>query len=55
MKFLREVLATSTAEWLIAAFLVAAVVGSVIFAISRSAAAQGNKTNNWINGIPDPY
>lgn len=55
MKFLRDSLATSTAEWLIAAFLVVAVVGSVVYAISRSAAAQGNKTDSWIRGIPDPY
>ncbi|MGC8946376.1 MAG: hypothetical protein ACP5N6_09495 [Anaerolineae bacterium] len=55
MKFLRDTLATSTAEWLIAAFLVVAVVGSVIYLVSRSAATQGNKTNAWINGIPDPH
>ena len=55
MNFLRDTLATSTAEWLVAAFLVVAVVGSVVYAISRSAAAQGNKTNTWINGIPDPH
>lgn len=55
MRFLMETLATSVAEWLVAAFLVVAVVGSVVYAIARSTAAQGGKTNNWINGIPDPH
>ena len=54
MRFLRGTRGTSTAEWLTAAFLVIAVVGSVIYAIANSAAVQGGKTDTWIQGIPDP-
>lgn len=46
--------ATSTAEWLVAAFLIIAVVGSVIYAIGDATATQGTATEGWVEGVPAP-
>jgi uncharacterized iron-regulated membrane protein len=41
-------------EWLAGAFLVIAVVGSIVWLLANSTADQGNKTNDWVNSVPDP-
>lgn len=54
MKFLRQKEGTTVVEWLVAAFLVVAVVGSIVYGIARTTAGQGGKTDRWIGSIPDP-
>lgn len=54
MTFLKQKKGASAVEWLVTAFLVVAVVGSVIYLIANTTATQGGKTNTWIQGIPDP-
>jgi uncharacterized iron-regulated membrane protein len=41
-------------EWLAGAFLVIAVVGSIVWLLANSTADQGSKTNDWVNSVPDP-
>ena len=41
-------------EWLAGAFLVIAVVGSIVWLLANSTADQGTKTDDWVNSIPDP-
>lgn len=54
MKFLKDKSGQSSVEWLVAAALVVAVVGTIIYMVSSTTATEGTKTNAWINAIPDP-
>jgi len=54
MQFLRDTKGQSLVEWLVAAVLVVAVVGTVIYTIANTTATEGGKTNTWIDNIPDP-
>jgi len=54
MKFLIGKKGTSTAEWLAAAVIVIAVIGTVIMSVSNTTAVEGGKTDAWIDNIPDP-
>lgn len=54
MEFLKDQAGTSTAEWLVAAALIIAVVGSIIYAVGDTAAAKGSDTDSWIDDIPAP-
>lgn len=54
MGILRDKRGQSIVEWLVGAFLVIAVVGSIVYAVSHTTSSQGQKTDDWIGGIPDP-
>jgi|YNPNPStandDraft_1061719.scaffolds.fasta_scaffold711138_1 hypothetical protein len=54
MRFLRSTLATGTVEWVATAVAVVVVVMSLIWSLSHTTAAEGEKTRAWIDGIPDP-
>jgi hypothetical protein len=54
MRFLKGQSGTSVVEWLVAAILVIAVVGTVVLLVANTTATEGGKTNTWINAIPDP-
>ncbi len=54
MRFLQGQAGTTVVEWLVAAVLVIAVVGTVILLIANTTATAGGKTNTWVDGIPDP-
>jgi hypothetical protein len=54
MKFLRGTGGQSIVEWLVGAVCVIAVVGTIVYLVATTTAAEGDKTNTWIDAIPDP-
>lgn len=54
MRFLLGKSGQSIVEWLVGAVLVVAVVGTIVYAVANTTAAEGGKTDTWIDGIPDP-
>jgi Flp pilus assembly pilin Flp len=54
MRFLRDEKGTSTAEWVVVAAAVIAVIGTMILTIANTTQAEGSGANTWIQNIPDP-
>jgi len=54
MRFLRDERGTSTAEWVVVAAVVIAVVGTVILSIAQTTNAEGDGADTWIQNIPNP-
>ena len=54
MHFLLDKRGTNVVEWLVAAVAVIFVVGTVVLTIANTTATEGDKTNTWIDALPDP-
>jgi len=54
MRFLRDERGTSTAEWVVVAAVVIAVIGTVILSIAQTTNAEGDGADTWIQNIPNP-
>jgi hypothetical protein len=54
MSFLRDDKGIDLAEFLVAALLVIAVIGSMIYTIANTTRTEGQAVNTWIDSINVP-